>query len=647
MHFPSFLRLTILMSLAVILSGQEAINNDSSNQCDRRQLRHVESLKIGAFNVQSFGRAMMRRPKEVAILLEILSRYDLVLIQEIRDITQTALESLVIQLNNANKNRYGYVVSARLGRSRAYKEQYAYLYRADELCVAETWLYSDAQDVYSRDPFIARFLVNSEALDQFVVVGLHTAPDETPRELMELDQVAAEIRDRKSCANIIMMGDFNADCGYANRKELKAIRDEIPRFKWLISDDEDTTVSRTVCAYDRIIVSGEALKRASPPEFGGSVFRFDKVINFASSQVTPKQISDHYPVEVDLNLRKQLPTQPPPPIICSTEEERARQRSKMLDNCGAMPAVTSLLVGAFNIQRFGVRKMTQTPQVEILLEILRRYDLILIQEIVDKSGKAINQLLNQLQIMTGEKYRMTVSPRLGRSTRYMEQYAYIYRADKMCLLEAWVYDDGPESAGEDEFMREPYVGHFALNSDRMLELVFVGLHTQPSNTDKELMHLDDVVKWIREDEGVSNIMIMGDMNAGGSSATISELNQVESELPKFKWLIDDNADTMVATGRGRSAYDRILVSGCELRFATPAAGKGSVFRFDNSSEINFPTDMAPKSVSDHYPVEVNLILNSTSTTTTRAQERGTADQPRDRVLRRNLNYLENLLDFLR
>ena len=32
-------------------------------------------------------------------------------------------------------------------------------------------------------------------------------------------------------------------------------------------------------------------------------------------------------------------------------------------------------------------------------------------------------------------------------------------------------------------------------------------------------------------------MIMGDMNAGGSSATIKVVNQVESELPKFKWLI--------------------------------------------------------------------------------------------------------------
>ena len=61
--------------------------------------------------------------------------------------------------------------------------------------------------------------------------------------------------------------------------------------------------------------------------------------------------------------------------------------------------------------------MTQTPQVEILLEILRRYDLILIQEIVDKSGKAINQLLNQLQIMTGEKYRMTGNSVRCHSTR--------------------------------------------------------------------------------------------------------------------------------------------------------------------------------------------------------------------------------------
>ena len=59
------------------------------------------------------------------------------------------------------------------------------------------------------------------------------------------------------------------------------------------------------------------------------------------------------------------------------------------------------------MQRFGVRKMSNEPAVRILVEILRRYDLILIQEIVDKSGKAIVQLLNKLQETTGQKYRMT------------------------------------------------------------------------------------------------------------------------------------------------------------------------------------------------------------------------------------------------
>ena len=51
--------------------------------------------------------------------------------------------------------------------------------------------------------------------------------------------------------------------------------------------------------------------------------------------------------------------------------------------------------------------MSREPEVGVLVEILRRYDLILIQEIVDKSGKAIIQLLNRLQRATGQKYRMT------------------------------------------------------------------------------------------------------------------------------------------------------------------------------------------------------------------------------------------------
>jgi len=52
--------------------------------------------------------------------------------------------------------------------------------------------------------------------------------------------------------NIMLLGDFNADCSYASgtaRANFALRLDE--RFDWLIDDDVDTTVSSTDCAYDR------------------------------------------------------------------------------------------------------------------------------------------------------------------------------------------------------------------------------------------------------------------------------------------------------------------------------------------------------------------------------------------------------------
>lgn len=62
-------------------------------------------------------------------------------------------------------------------------------------------------------------------------------------------------------------------------------------------------------------------------------------------------------------------------------------------------------IGAFNVQRFGKSKvMTSSPTknakakappsvVEILTKIICRYDILLVQEVVDSSGEAIKELL--------------------------------------------------------------------------------------------------------------------------------------------------------------------------------------------------------------------------------------------------------------
>ena len=46
-------------------------------------------------------------------------------------------------------------------------------------------------------------------------------------------------------------------------------------------------------------------------------------------------------------------------------------------------------IGAFNIRRFGKAKMRDAEVVRILKEIVRRYDVLLLQEIVDNSGEAV------------------------------------------------------------------------------------------------------------------------------------------------------------------------------------------------------------------------------------------------------------------
>ena len=50
----------------------------------------------------------------------------------------------------------------------------------------------------------------------------------------------------------MIAGDFNADGSYICKSAWKNVEmRHDPRFKWLIADDVDTTVTDTDCAYDR------------------------------------------------------------------------------------------------------------------------------------------------------------------------------------------------------------------------------------------------------------------------------------------------------------------------------------------------------------------------------------------------------------
>ncbi|XP_068996669.1 TRAF3-interacting JNK-activating modulator-like [Embiotoca jacksoni] len=267
----------------------------------------TSSLKICAFNVQSFGESKANNKKVMGILRKILSRCDLCLIQEVRDTKGEVIPTLVEDLNSRfdKSNSYSYVESERLGRN-TYKEQYVYIFRNNVLKVKEHYQCpklegagANKTDVFSREPFIIRFISPTTLVKDFVLIGQHTCPKNAMKEIDELYTVFKGIYKKWKTDNVMILGDLNAGCSYVTVKGWRAVRlRSDPKFRWLIGDEQDTTVrEKTHCAYDRIIVHGREIISGIVP---GSAQPFNFKENFHLTEAQALEVSDHFPVEVDL-----------------------------------------------------------------------------------------------------------------------------------------------------------------------------------------------------------------------------------------------------------------------------------------------------------------------------------------------------------
>ncbi|XP_073448332.1 deoxyribonuclease gamma [Aquarana catesbeiana] len=262
------------------------------------------SLRICSFNVQIFGEAKSSKREVMTLLHKIVSRCDIILLMEIRDSKDVAIHALMAKLNRLKKvNEFNFIISERLGRSMS-KEQYAFIYRKNVVTVIDFYQYKDQQegdvDVFSREPFIVWFKSLNTEVKDFVIIPQHTVPENAVREIDELYDVYLEVRQKWITENIIFMGDFNAGCSYVPKKYWKNIRLRTnPEFVWLLGDKTDTTVrSKTSCAYDRIVLHGKDLISSVIPD-SATVFDFMRAYRLTEEQAL--EVSDHYPVEFQLN----------------------------------------------------------------------------------------------------------------------------------------------------------------------------------------------------------------------------------------------------------------------------------------------------------------------------------------------------------
>jgi len=80
-------------------------------------------------------------------------------------------------------------------------------------------------------------------------------------------------------------------------------------------------------------------------------------------------------------------------------------------------------------------KMKDSATVETLVRLLVGFDLMMVQEVVDVSGKAVEMLLEEANKDPGDagELGVLVSERVGRSHQ-KEQYAVFYRKNKVQIL---------------------------------------------------------------------------------------------------------------------------------------------------------------------------------------------------------------------
>ena len=96
-----------------------------------------QAIIVGSFNIQTFGRGKMSKSEVVSVLVDIARRFDILAIQELRDVQQETIPEF-LRLINQNGSHYRAAISQRIGytdvaSNKRFEEQLVYLYDSDQV----------------------------------------------------------------------------------------------------------------------------------------------------------------------------------------------------------------------------------------------------------------------------------------------------------------------------------------------------------------------------------------------------------------------------------------------------------------------------------------------------------------------------------
>jgi deoxyribonuclease-1-like protein len=231
-----FILLIVLIIVFVGILFQVIVTNINTPTINK----NGDTVSIATWNLENFGPTKAANETLLNFYVNKLDGYDVFVIQEVRDPTTEAIESLAHKLP-----QYKYILSKPAGQGTS-KEQYAIFYKNDVKWLSTTDWTEAEQNNFERPPLEAMFTVKNWT---FILYTIHIKLDNVPQELTNLENLIGT-----PTQDVILLGDLNAD----GDNYYYGVIHHFLKWNLLITSDMDTTVARSSNAYDRIIINNAA-----------------------------------------------------------------------------------------------------------------------------------------------------------------------------------------------------------------------------------------------------------------------------------------------------------------------------------------------------------------------------------------------------
>ncbi|MGL4308646.1 MAG: endonuclease/exonuclease/phosphatase family protein [Cetobacterium sp.] len=223
---------------------------------------------------------------------------------------------------------------------------------------------------------------------------------------------------------------------------------------------------------------------------------------------------------------------------------------------------------------------------------IEKFQLIGLVEVMSKKG--IENLVDALEKVSGEKWDYHLAPYAVGTGKYREYYGYVYKRKDVKFIKS----NGYFPDEKEWFIREPYGSTFKINNfDFTLVLVHSIFGKSQSQRRAEAFKLDEVYDYFQnQDKKEKDIIIAGDFNL---PANDEAFEQLIGHKDKIMYAIDPGIKTTIGKKGFSSSYDNFFLSAIHTKEFTGKSGAIDT-TFGEYSETR-------KNISDHIPIFINVL----------------------------------------